>query len=212
MRLRHLIWLVKWSDRLLVQPLHPSAEASPRACTVRRSRHTASQAPCQIGLKGGEAVASPCTHALAGRTRRSGCSMDGEYPAPAVVHRDNTFIERLWRSPHMRLGVYLRDDLTDMGISATAAAASWGEWSRLFSRITREHRACGETRMPRQTPKPSPDLAVSLALGRGIASKAFWPRWPPAEPRPRYEALTESSGALRIGGATSAVACCRAFR
>ena len=56
----------------------------------------------------------------------------------------------------------MSDDLTVMGIAATAAQR-WGE-SRLFSRIRRSTSLDRATRMSRQTPKPSPDLAVALAL------------------------------------------------
>ena len=131
-------------------------------------------------LKGGEAVAS-LAHMPADAL---GVPMldGGEYPAPAVVHREHP---NAVRAPHEVGG--MGDDLTDMGISATAAAAM-GRASRLFSRITRSTRL-RETRMPRQTrsraqtlrcPSPSQgDASRSASMATSRASseiEGFGPR------------------------------------
>ena len=83
----------------------------------------------------------------------------GEYPAPAVVHREHP---NAVRAPHQVGG--MGDDLTVMGISAAAAAAMGREQVVLAHHP--EHPLAGN---PDATtdPKPSPDLAVSLALPGG---------------------------------------------
>ena len=83
----------------------------------------------------------------------------GEYPAPAVVHREHP---NAVRAPHEVGG--MGDDLTDMGISATAAAAMGREQVVLAHHP--EHPLAGNTDATTD-PKPSPDLAVSLALPGG---------------------------------------------
>ena len=111
---------------------------------------SASQAPFEIGLKGGEV----------GRCRLHTCQPTHVgVPMLAMVEVNtqpqpsSTVNTRTPSVPHMSVGG-MGDDLTDMGISATAACSGWGE-SRLFSRITRSTRLTGNTDATTD-PKPSP--------------------------------------------------------
>ena len=105
-------------------------------------------------LQGGEAVA-----ALADMPADTlGVPMldGGEDPAPAVVHREHP---NAIGAPHEVRG--MSDDLTVMGIAATAAAAMGREQIVLAHQA--EHPLAGNPDVATD-PKPSPDLAVALAL------------------------------------------------
>ena len=80
----------------------------------------------------------------------------GEDPAPAVVHREHP---NAIGAPHEVRG--MSDDLTVMGIAATAAAAMGREQIVLAHQA--EHPLAGNPDVATD-PKPSPDLAVALAL------------------------------------------------
>ena len=75
------------------------------------------------------------------------------------------------------------DDLTDMGISATAAATMGREQIVLAHQA--EHPLAGNTDVATD-PKPSPDLAVVPRPPRAMPPGRL--RWPPAEPGPRSRA------------------------
>ena len=87
----------------------------------------------------------------------------GEDPAPAVVHREHP---NAIGAPHEVRG--MSDDLTVMGIAATAAAAMGREQIVLAHQA--EHPLAGNPDVATD-PKPSPDLAVALALP-GDASRS----------------------------------------
>ena len=98
----------------------------------------------------------------------------GEDPAPAVVHREHP---NAIGAPHEVRG--MSDDLTVMGIAATAAAAMGREQIVLAHQA--EHPLAGNPDVATD-PKPSPDLAVALALqgdasrSASIATSSAWSR------------------------------------
>ena len=141
-------------------------------------------------LKGGEAVAS-LAHMPADAL---GVPMldGGEYPAPAVVHREHP---NAVRAPHEVGG--MGDDLTDMGIPATAAAAMGREQVVLAHHP--EHPLAGNTDATTD-PKPSPDLAVSLALPGGCLQVGL---------DGHQQSLVRDRGLRSPALCRSAVACCR---
>ena len=120
----------------------------------------------------------------------------GEYPAPAVVHREHP---NAVRAPHEVGG--MGDDLTDMGISATAAAAMGREQVVLaHPRSTRLR----ETRMPRQTRSRAQTLRCP-SPSQGDASRSA------SMATSRASSEIEGFGPRRFAGGRSAVACCRDF-
>ena len=95
----------------------------------------------------------------------------------------------------------MSDDLTDMGISATAAAAMGREQIVLAHHP--EHPLAGNTDATTD-PKPSPDLAVSLALPGGCLQVGL-------DGHQQSLVRDRGFGPRRFAGGRSAVACCRDF-
>ena len=137
--------------QILGAVIHPQGQPPSRA---GRGRAIQPGKPHGDRLQGGEAVA-----ALADMPADTlGVPMldGGEDPAPAVVHREHP---NAIGAPHEVRG--MSDDLTVMGIAATAAAAMGREQIVLAHQA--EHPLAGNPDVATD-PKPSPDLAVALAL------------------------------------------------
>ena len=158
---QNLIWLVKWSDRYWEPSIHPQGQF-PRAAPAG-GFGIQPRKPHGDRLKGGEAVAS-LAHMPAVTHSAFQCSMAVNIqPQPS-----STVNTRAVRAPHEVGG--MGDDLTDMGISATAAAAMGREQVVLVAspgapacgkhgchdRPEAEPRPCGVPRPPRGMPPGRP--------------------------------------------------------
>ena len=137
--------------QILGAVIHPQSQSSSRAGRGRAIQPGKSHGD---RLQGGDAIA-----ALADMPADTlGVPMldGGEDPAPAVVHREHP---NAVGAPHEVRG--MSDDLTVMGIAATAAAAMGREQVVLAHQA--EHPLAGNPDVATD-PKPSPNLAVALAL------------------------------------------------
>ena len=179
---QNLIWLVKWSDRYW----EPDPSARPAPEPRRQAVEPYSPAsPMEIGCRAASGRRA-CRHASR-HTRRSNARRR-EDPAPAVVHREH---------PNGGSG---HDDLTVMGIAATAAAAMGREPRINRSTRLRATRMSRQTRSRAQTLRsPSPSLGRCRQVGfvsppaapgpnRGLPLPAALGCWPDGHTRRRSHA------------------------
>ena len=200
---RTSIWLVKWSGYSGSRSIR---KASPRAAFWRSvEAYSLASGPWRSaeGRRSGRTGSQP-THSTV--VDPSTVTLDGgEYPAPAVVHREVHPERRPCpRSSRVR---GMGDDRPTWRISATAAAAMGSE-SRLFSLRVMAPGVIRlrEARMRHDRPEaePRPCGRPSPSQGEILHGR---PRWPPAEPRPKpHRGLRSPFG---LCWWTTAVACCR---
>ena len=162
-----------------------SASASPRG--AGRGRAIQPGKPHGDRLQGGEAV--PRLQTCQPTHSAFQCSTAVKIqPQPSSTVNTRTF-----GAPHEVRG--MSDDLTVMGIAATAAAAMGRE--RLFSRIRRSTRLRA-TRMSRQTRSRAQTLRRSPRPGRAMPPGRL--RSPPAAPGPRSRASVPDALDRRLLG------------